>query len=97
MPWEEYTVNPITVKLKPNGKARVCINMLAPYRKDSDKPGTPASVNSGIDISNFPATMSSTKTFLNSLMRTGCPSELAKLDWTNAYKHVAVRMQDHPL
>ena len=97
MPWEEYTVNPITVKLKPNGKARVCINMSAPYRKDSDKPGTPASVNSGIDISNFPATMSSTQTFLNSLMRTGCPSELAKLDWTNAYKHVAVRMQDHPL
>ena len=97
MPWKEYTVNPITVKLKPNGKARICINMSAPYLKESDPPGTPASVNSGIDIDKYPATMSSTKTFLESLMRTGCPAEFAKVDWTNAYKHIAVRMEDHPL
>ena len=45
MPWDVYTVNPITVKLKPNGKARVCINMSAPYKKDLDPPGTPSSVN----------------------------------------------------
>ena len=79
MPWESYTVNPITVKLKPNGKARICVNMSAPYKKETDLPGTPASVNSGIDIDQFPATMSSTRTFLESLMRAGFPAQMAKL------------------
>ena len=27
LPWKDFTVNPITMKLKPNGKARICINM----------------------------------------------------------------------
>ena len=97
MPWAEYTVNPITVKLKPNGKARICINMSAPYPKPSDPPGTPASVNSGINADEFPTKMSSTQTFLESLMLAGCPAEMCKLDWNQAYKHIAVRKEDHSL
>ena len=97
MPWQEYTVNPITVKLKPNGKARICINMSAPYKKDSDPPEMPSSVNSGINTDEFPTSMSSTGTFLKSLMRAGCPAEMCKLDWNQAYKHIAVRQQDHNL
>ena len=27
MPWPDYIVNPMQVKLKPNGKARIIINM----------------------------------------------------------------------
>lgn len=81
MPWSDYTVNPITTKLKPNGNARVCVNMSAPYKKVSDKPDTPASVNSGIDGSIFPAKMSSTTSFCTSLMRAGCPAEMSKSDW----------------
>jgi hypothetical protein len=81
MPWSDYTVNPITVKIKPNGSARICINMSAPYAKDSDVPGLPASVNSGIDSDLFPATMSSTRKFCMSLARAGCPAEMIKVDW----------------
>ena len=97
MPWDDYTVNPITVKLKPNGKARICINMSAPYKRESDPEGTPMSVNSGIDTSKFPTQMSSTQTFCESLMRAGCPAVMCKLDWNQAYKHVAVRAEDHKL
>ena len=46
MPWDDFTTNSITVKLKPNGKARICINMSAPYKKASDPTGAPSSVNS---------------------------------------------------
>ena len=63
MPWKEYTVNPITVKLKPNGKARICIIMSAPYKTDSQPVGTPSSVNSGIDKEEFPTLMASTPSF----------------------------------
>ena len=41
MPFTDYTVNPIVVKLKPTGTARVCINMSAPYRKPGDDPEAP--------------------------------------------------------
>ena len=97
MPWTDYTVNPLKVVLRPDGKARICINMSAPYSKASDPPGFPASVNSGIDGDLFPATMSSTKSFCVALMRAGCPGELCKLDWRSAYKHQAVRVEDHKL
>ena len=60
MPWKEFTTSPITVKLKPNGKARICINLSAPHRKDSDPVGTPSSVNSGIDSQDFSTSMSMT-------------------------------------
>ena len=66
--------------------------MSLPYKGDSDPPGTPASVKSGIDITKFPATMSSTHSFLNS-----CPAKICKLDWNQAYKHIAVRSEDHNL
>jgi hypothetical protein len=84
MPWTDYTINPITVKLKPTGAARVCINMSAPYKRSSDKLGQPASVNSGIDKLAFPATMSTTSSFCKSLMRAGCPAQMCKSDWNQA-------------
>ena len=33
MPWTDYSVNPILVRLKPNGKARIIVNMSSPYPK----------------------------------------------------------------
>ena len=96
LPWIDHTVNPMTVKLKPNGKARICINMSAPMNTNPES-GEPSSVNSGIDPEEFPATMSSTKSFCQSLMRAGCPAEVCKLDWNQAYKHIAVRSEDHKL
>ena len=97
MPWEAFTVNPITVKLKPNGKARICINMSAPYKTEGQAAGTPSSVNSGINKDEFPTSMASTTSFCKSLMRAGCPAEMCKLDWNQAYKHIAVRKEDHNL
>ena len=83
LPWDDYTINPITVKIKPNGKARICIDMSAPHT-DNDNDATPSSVNSGIDPREFPTTMSSTKSFCESLMRAGCPAEMCKIDWNQA-------------
>ena len=81
LPWQDFTVNPITVKLKPNGKARICIDMSAPHAEKDTSDTTPASVNSGIDAADFPASMSSTKSFCESLMKAGCPGEMCKIDW----------------
>ena len=97
IPFKEFTVNPISVKIKPNGKARVCINMSAPYKNGKEVEGTPMSVNDGIDKHEFPTEMSTTKDFCTSLMKAGCPAEMCKLDWNSAYKHIAVRKEDHPL
>ena len=30
-------------------------------------------------------------------MLAGCPAEMCKLDWNQAYKHIAVRQEDHNL
>ena len=83
LPWSDFSSNPILVKLKPNGKARICVNMSAPHQKDTDSMGSPTSVNDGIDPDEFPATMSSTKSFCQSLMKAGCPAEMAKLGTCN--------------
>ena len=79
LPWDVYTVNPVTVKLIPNVKAGECINMSAPYKCDKMIEDAPASINSGIDTSKFPATMSSTQS-LTSPMRARCPAVMCKLD-----------------
>ena len=81
MPWQDYTVNPLLVKLKPDGKARICINMSAPHSKPGDPEDIPKSVNEGIDADMFKASMSSTKSFRSSLMMAGCPAVMCKLDW----------------
>ena len=41
--------------------------------------------------------MSTTHDFCKALMRSGCPSQMSKLDWNSAYKHIAVRQADHKL
>ena len=81
MPFEGYTVNPIVVKIKPSGAARVCINMSAPYQKPWHQADAPSAVNSGVDKTEFPACMGSTKSFAISLIKAGCPAEMVKIDW----------------
>ena len=49
LPWLDFTVSPILVKIKPNGKARICIDMSAPHNGADSTKGKPATVNSGID------------------------------------------------
>ena len=97
LPWTDYSVNPILVKLKPNGKARICIDMSAPHDGADSNKGEAAAVNSGINAKEFPTKMSSTRTFCESLMKSGVPSEMCKQDYCQAYKHLAVRQEDHKL
>ena len=81
-------VNGIMCRPKPNGSARVILNLSAPKGK---------SVNEGIDKREFPATMSSTGKWVAVLNKAGRGAWMAKCDWAEAYKHLAVRPQDIPL
>jgi hypothetical protein len=81
-------VNGIMCRAKPNGSARIILNMSSP-KGDS--------VNDGIDIEQFPATMSSTAKWLAVLSKAGRHCNIMKVDWSDAYKHVHVRPADLPL
>jgi hypothetical protein len=81
-------VNGIMCRLKPNGTARIILNLSAPKG---------ACVNEGINGDLFPATMSSTSKWLEVLDKAGRHCQMLKVDWAAAYKHVAVRKDDLPL
>ena len=78
-------VNGIMCRPKPDGSVRVILNMSAPAG---------SSVNEGIDIDMFPATMSSTLKWLAVLDKAGRGCKIMKIDWADAYKHVPVRPED---
>jgi hypothetical protein len=81
-------VNGMMCRQKPNGSARIILNLSAPKG---------SSVNDGIDSDEFPTTMSSTQKWLAVLDKAGRKCLMVKLDWASAYKHLAVRMEDIPL
>jgi hypothetical protein len=78
-------VNGIMCRKKPNGAARIIVNMSSPMGY---------SVNDGIDATKFPAKMSSTGKWLEVLHAVGKGCKMLKLDWAEAYKHVPVREED---
>jgi hypothetical protein len=81
-------VNGIMCRAKPNGSARIILNMSAPAGQ---------SVNDGIDKDLFPTKMSSTGKWLEVLNSVGRRCQIMKVDWSDAYKHVHVRPADLPL
>ena len=81
-------VNGIMVKPKPNGSVRIILNLSAPAGR---------SVNDGIDVAEFPATMTSTQKWLAVLNKAGRGALMVKLDWAEAYKHIRVRPEDRCL
>jgi hypothetical protein len=81
-------VNGFMCRIKPNGTARIILNMSAPKGQ---------SVNDGINADKFPTSMSSTSKWLEVLDRAGKNATMAKIDWAAAYKHVAVRKDDIPI
>lgn len=91
---EDITVNPMSVSLKPNGKARIVVDMSHPYFDTEKNPNIPASVNSEIRKEEFPATMATTKDVLSLLYWVGRTGVIAKADWNAAYKHIQVRRED---
>jgi hypothetical protein len=78
-------VNSIMCRQKPNGSARIILNFSAPEG---------SSVNGGISAEDFPAVMSSTAKWLEVLDNAGQGALIMKADWSDAYKHIAVRSQD---
>ena len=88
-------VHPISVRLKPDGSARVITDASYPYdaskEEDSEEP---ASLNQFIDITRFPVKMDGMLEFLGQLEDEGKGALLAKEDLTDAYKHIPVRRED---
>ena len=79
-------VNGIMVKLKPNGVARVILNMSR---------GELFCVNQGMESEErFEVTMSSTGKWLTALQSAGRGSFFCKLDWEAAYKQLRVQEGD---
>jgi hypothetical protein len=81
-------VNCILTREKPDGTVRIILNLSSPEG---------LSVNEGINIDDFPATMSSTEAWLRVLNKAGKGCWISKTDWADAYKHVAVKKSDQDL
>ena len=75
-------INGIMTKLKPNGSCRVILNLKG------------SGINAGIDTTNFPTIMSSTTKWLKALHLAGRNAKMCKIDWSDAYKHIAVCQED---
>ena len=73
---------------KPNGSVRIILNLSAPVG---------AAVNEGINSEDFPTSMSSTSKWLRVLHKAGRGGLMCKVDWADAYKHVAVSDADSHL
>jgi hypothetical protein len=81
-------INCVLTREKPDGTVRIILNLSSPGG---------LSVNEGIDIDDFPASMSSTEAWLRVLNKAGRGCWFSKTDWADAYKHVAVRPEDQNL
>jgi len=77
--------NGLMTRGKPNGSVRIILNLSSPKGR---------AVNEGINAEDYPARMSSTSQWLRALWRAGKGCKIAKIDFSDAYKHVAVRPQD---
>ena len=84
----EAKFNGVMTSEKPNGSVRVILNLSAPKG---------AAVNEGISNDEFPAFMSSTAKWVSALWKAGKGCRMAKVDFSDAYKHIAVRPADRNL
>merc|ERR1711954_323882 len=85
IPFDKVKVSGLMCRLKPNGKARIIVNL---------SKGKPTSVNEGIDKLEFPTAMSSTKAWIRIMWRCGRNCRFSKADWSSAYKQVRVHSDD---
>ena len=95
--WPEgVKVSPMMVRLKPNGSARIIMDMSWP-RKIYLGDGKACSPNEGMrNFEEFESVeMTSDAHFRRAMYWSGWPVEVAKTDWAVAYKHVTVCNADH--
>ena len=81
-------INGMMTKLKPTGAVRIILNLSSPVGN---------CVNEGINKDDFPTIMSSTTKWLRALHLAGKNAKMCKIDWADAYKHIAVRAEDTDL
>ena len=79
----------IMTKAKPNGSVRVIVNLSG---NASEVP-----VNKGIDKADFPTKFSTLKDWLRAMKKAGPHCRFCKVDWSDAYKHVTVHLNDTEL
>ena len=90
MPWGEWKTSPLTMRPKPDGSARLIVDMSHPHEegvKIGD--GKVMSVNAAIN-DELEVVMTSIKRWTGVLHWVGCPAEACKNDWNCAYKHMEV-------
>ena len=96
LPWSDFTTSPLMVRRKPDNSMRVILDMSSPHLGEEQlrNPHVPRSVNAGIDGTLFPTKMTSILKVLEAIHYVGCECEACKIDWANAYKHQAIRLED---
>lgn len=100
---DNFTINPMLVKPKPNGALRIIVDMSSPRDWDTAvpawlwSPDMPGSVNSSIDPEQYETKMSSLRIFVRMLYNVGVGCVVFKIDWSDAYKHIRVADADLPL
>ena len=97
--WPEgVKISPILVRLKPNGAARIIMDLSYPHDQELGN-GVPCSPNEG--MKNFKefeeVQMTTDKKFRKAMFWSGWPAEVMKTDWCIAYKHISVHRSDHHL
>ena len=98
LPWPDPKTSLLLIALKPNGAGWVVIDMSAPHLAKVDlSSSVPSSLNSRINIEEFPSSGSSTKDVLKSLEREGRGCVFTKIDWQDTYKHVLTHPEDQRL
>ena len=78
-------ISSIMTRPKPDNTVRVILNLSGPIG---------SSVNEGINPKEFPAKMSSTEKWIQVLNKAGIGCSFCKVDWSDAYKHIAVHHSD---
>jgi hypothetical protein len=84
MPWIEFKVSTMTIRIKPNGATRISMNLLWPHEGTLGD-GKPISVNAGMSYwESFEETkMTSDSKLRECLYRAGCPAAMVKSDWNS--------------
>jgi hypothetical protein len=84
-PPEGSTLIKVTCRPKPNGKARIIMDLSAPRGR---------SVNDCIPDNVFPSRMQGTNEIIDAVNHCGREAEFTKADWNDAYKHFPVSKSD---
>ena len=96
---EHIRVSPVGEADKPNGRARVTVDMSWPHLENPDIWSTtvPCSPNASVDQTQYNTEMVTSLDVLRALHREGSEGYISKADWADAYKHIPIRMEDRAM